>query len=102
MHNRAPARSIWRNLHPGVNGNPKALGLGMQLSHRVRVHVWQQPRQQFEDRDLGSSSGIDMAEFESDDAAADKRDAFGQGPFAQRIVRGDHQFGAGKRQPARL
>ena len=65
------------------------------------VHVVEQPRQHLEDRDFGPCAGIDVAEFERDHPSPDKHDARQQPALVQHIVGGDHQLGAGKRQPAR-
>ncbi len=69
---------------------------------RVGVERRQQLRQHFEDGDLGAGPGIDMAELERDDAAADEDHARRQLAFAQHLVGGDHQLGAGNRQRPRL
>jgi hypothetical protein len=84
------------DLDGGVDRDPNPLGFVVQLGYCVRIHVGEHPRQHFEDCHLSSRSGVDMAEFERDDAAPDKHDARGQGALAQHIVGSDHQFGAGK------
>jgi hypothetical protein len=87
--------------HPGVDRDAESLGRGAQLRDRILVDRVEEPRQRFEDRDLGAGAGIDMGEFEGDHAAADKDDARRQAALAQDVVGGDQQFGAGKRQRAR-
>src|SRR5438132_6270430 len=52
------------DLDPGMNLDPDPLGGGAQLRDCIKIHIAEEPRQQFEDRDLGAGAGIDMAEFE--------------------------------------
>ncbi len=66
-----------------------------KLRDRVGIHRRQQLRQCFEDRDVRAGARIDMAEFERDHAAADENHRGRQVAFAQHLVRGDHEFGAG-------
>jgi hypothetical protein len=69
---------------------------------RIGIDRRQQLRQHLEDCHLGAGASVDMAEFERDDAAADKHDIAGQCRVVQHII-GDRQLvGAVDRQVPRL
>src|SRR5947207_5920338 len=82
------------DLDPGVDRDPEAFGLGAQLRGGIRIDRRQQVRQNFEDRHLAAGAGVDVAEFEGDDAAADEHDIARQRRIAEDIVRGDQMLGA--------
>jgi hypothetical protein len=55
----------------GLDPNADPFALGREMRHRVGVHGGQKLRQGLEDRDAGTGTRVDMAEFERDHAAKD-------------------------------
>jgi hypothetical protein len=88
-------------LHARTDRDADAFAFGPYPLDRVGVHVAEQPRQHFEDRDLRAGSGVDVAELERDDAAAHEHDLARHRRLAQHVLRRDHVFGALYRQRAR-
>ena len=81
---------------------PMSFALLAHRLDRVGIERGQEPRQHLEDGDLAAGAGVDMAEFEGDDAAADEHHALRSLALAQHLVRGDHQLRARDRQRPRL